>query len=241
MKSLFLASIFHQRFYPKVNRFTYQGFYIQFSLKDMKQLQGTFFGLNRFNLFSFYEKDHGQRDGSSLIDWAKNKLNQAFISECDDIILQTFPRVLGYVFNPVSFWFCYYKEKLVGIICEVNNTFGESHLYLIKSSQASLTKEFHVSPFYPVSGHYDFDFSLEDKAIINYHDQQKLQLTTMITGTNIPWTNKNWLYLFLKFPFYTLTVMFLIHYQAIKLFYKKSIFYKKPLKMNKEMTYELHN
>ena len=134
MKSLFKASIYHKRLFPKANKFRYSGFYIKFSIDSLQTLKSLVFSVNRFNLFSFYEKDHGYRDGSKLDTWAINTLGKAGLANFDGrIVLQTFPRVLGYVFNPVSFWYCYKHDKLAAVICEVNNTFGESHSYVIKN------------------------------------------------------------------------------------------------------------
>ena len=105
MKSLFKASIYHKRFFPKANEFRYSGFYIKFSIDRLQTLKSLLFSVNNFNLFSFYEKDHGYRDGSSLDTWARDTLGKAGVTNFDGkIFLQTFPRVLGYVFNPVSFW-----------------------------------------------------------------------------------------------------------------------------------------
>ena len=152
MKSLFKASIYHKRFFPKSNEFRYSGFYIKFSIDRLNSLKSFLFSVNKFNLFSFYEKDHGYRDGSQLDAWVRDTLGEAGLNNFDGkIILQTFPRVLGYVFNPVSFWYCYSNDKLTAVICEVNNTFGESHSYVIKNqnnNNVTLPKEFHVSPFY---------------------------------------------------------------------------------------------
>ena len=80
MKSLFRAKIFHKRFLPRINKFTYSGFYIKFSLGNLQELESLLFSVNKFNLFSFYEKDHGYRDGSSLEVWANVTLRKAGIN-----------------------------------------------------------------------------------------------------------------------------------------------------------------
>ncbi len=243
MKGLFKAKIYHKRFHPKVNEFTYGGFFIRFQLDKMNSMSSRFFSINRFNLFSFYEKDHGERDGSSLYTWAQKMLAAAGLNHFKgDLVLQTFPRVLGYVFNPVSFWYCYSENELLAVICEVNNTFGESHNYVLKKYPGSqvntLEKQFHVSPFYPVSGKYEFNFKDQNFIHINYFDQGRLQLATSVQGTEIEWSDKNLLKLFIQYPFYTFFVVVLIHFQAAKLFFKKINFYTKPQKLNKELTYE---
>ncbi|MBY0413859.1 MAG: DUF1365 domain-containing protein [Bdellovibrionales bacterium] len=243
MKALFKARIYHKRFLPRVNEFIYTGYYIKFSLSEVQNLNSLFFSVNKFNLFSFFEKDHGPKDGSSLIGWASDILNKSGIKDFSGTVtLQTFPRVLGYVFNPVSFWHCYDQDKLVAVICEVNNTFGESHNYVITKDPSQkinvLNKYFHVSPFYGVEGNYEFDLRRPDHIVINYHLNAELQLSTGISGKEISFNDKNLLKLFFRYPFYTLTIVALIHYQALKLFLKRIRFYSKPEKGKSEVTYE---
>ncbi len=238
MKSLYRASIFHRRKKPKLNEFSYKGFYIRFDINKLEELKGSIFGLNRFNLFSFYEKDHGYRDQRSLESWAKSQLAKAKVEGCDRIELQTFPRVMGYVFNPVSFWFCFKKNEVLAVICEVNNTFGESHNYLIRGNQGELPKDFHVSPFFPVEGKYRFNFEHENQVVINYFQDDELSLETSIKGAAIEWSFKNFLKLFIQYPLYTFMVVVLIHLQAIKLWFKKATFYTLPKKKDKDLTYE---
>lgn len=243
MKKLFKAKIYHKRFIPRVNEFIYSGFYIKFNINELSLLDSKAFSINKFNLFSFYEKDHGFKNNTSLQLWVREILEKVGIPTFEGtVLLHTVPRVLGYVFNPVSFFYCYKENKLQAIICEVNNTFGESHNYVLIPNNDQLTyhlaKEFHVSPFYDVKGEYLFDFSNNDIIIINYILNSELQLITSVAGEEVPWSDKNLLKLFFQYPFYTIFVVFLIHYQALKLFLKKIKFYKKPIKLEKELTYE---
>lgn len=248
MKKLYLAKIFHKRFYPRSNEFTYPGFFIKFDIDRAEELGSALFGYNKFRAFSFYDRDHGNRDGSSLRDWAVSILKKAGISQYQGrIILQTFPRVFGHVFNPVSFWFCYDDAKgkeseVKAIICEVNNTFGESHSYVLTNKPLEnihyIDKEFHVSPFYDIEGFYRFDFKNQNRVAIDLYFEDKLQLCTFIHGKEVLWSSFELLKLLGKFPFYSFIVLFLIHYQALKLFLKKIQFYSKPEKSNKEVSYE---
>ncbi len=246
MRKLFKAHIYHKRFLPTINEFIYGGFFIQFSLSEMNELKSKLFGVNSFNLFSFYTKDHGDRIGGNLQEWAKKTLKEAGVSSFNGkIVLQTFPRVLGYVFNPVSFWFCYEEEEVLAIICQVNNTFGESHSYVLKNkpchNKKTLKKKFHVSPFYDVKGDYEFDFTTKNIAKIIYKDDGVTQLITSIKGTSIHWSDLSLLRLFFQFPLYTLFVIFAVHYQALKLFIKKNKFYTKPEKPINGVSYEQTN
>lgn len=238
MKALYQAKIYHRRSSPRVNEFTYSGFYIRFDLAKVEDLAGALFGVNRFNLFSFYDRDHGYRDERSLKSWIEDQLAEAGIQGCDHFELQTFPRVLGYVFNPVSFWYCYRGNELEAVLCEVNNTFGESHNYLIKGFAGELPKEFHVSPFFDVSGHYQFNFKQSNLVIINYFENKELLLTTSIKGEEILWSTKNFLKLFVRYPFFTMSVVLLIHFQALKLWLKRATFYSLPKKLEKDLTYD---
>jgi DUF1365 family protein len=243
MKKLYRASIYHKRFYPRINEFFYRGFYIRFNLSKVTELNGSLFSVNKFNIFSFYTVDHGDRKGGDLHTWGLDKLSQAGIHNFKGHFeIQTFPRVLGHVFNPVSFWYAIEEGVTKAIICEVNNTFGESHNYVLGDSpmerKITTAKEFHVSPFYPVEGEYDFNFMIEDRVSIDLINHSKLQLHTYIKGSEIEWSTKNFLKLFAFYPIYSFIVLFLIHYQALKLFLKKIQFYSKPVKEAKEVTYE---
>lgn len=246
MKELYRAKFFHKRFFPKKNEFCYSGFYIKFSVDKLEDLKNPLFSVNRFNLFSFHEKDHGYRDNRSLRSWAQATLAEAGISDFKgEIILQTYPSVLGHVFNPVSFWYCYDEtntNQLVAVICAVNNTFGESHNYVIQKDLANyktkLDKEFHVSPFYDVEGTYEFNFKKRNFVGINYFFDGKLQLATYVNGSKLEWKTSNFLKLFLRYPLYSFMVLGLIHYQALKLFLKKMKFYTKPEKIKRDVTFE---
>lgn len=243
MKALFKSKIYHKRFLPRVNEFSYSGYYIKFSLDAIDNLKSKVFSVEGFNLFSFYKCDHGYRDGTSLKGWVIDTLKLAGVFDFNGKVeLQTFPRVMGYVFNPVSFWYCYQDEKIIAVICEVNNTFGESHNYVLKNDPTgnviSLNKCFHVSPFYDVKGSYKFDFRRPDSVKIDYYLNDVLQLNTAVKGEEIPFTDLNLMKLFIKYPLFTLFNVFLIHFQALKLFMKKNKFYSKPEKVNCEVTYE---
>jgi hypothetical protein len=197
---------------------------------------------NRFAWISFYDKDHGNGNDHSL-DWVESILQESGVSDVDgEIWLHTFPRILGYVFNPVSFWFCHNSNgALKVVLAEVNNTFGERHTYLLLPPEGSAEivygkaletrKIFHVSPFFDLLGNYVFHFLKKDQqhlSKIEYFVDQELQLITSISGREYPITSKTKLRAILSFPMMTFGVMLKIHWQALILWKKGVKFYKKP-------------
>jgi DUF1365 family protein len=159
-----------------------------------------------------------------------------------DVHLNTFPKAFGYVFNPVSFWYFHNEaQQCRAILCEVNNTFGERHFYLLNNpnSDAPLNKgmllhakkEFHVSPFFPVSGRYEFRFAGDASrtmARINYFDGKVQQLSTSVSGELVHPSTLLWGKTLLKYGWFTLAVIAKIHWQAIKLLLKGAKFHGKP-------------
>jgi len=156
------------------------------------------------------------------------------------------PRVLGYVFNPVSFWLCYDEQKPSGqplraVICEVNNTFGEHHAYVCAGDEGqaiqpdhwfTAEKYFHVSPFLPREGHYAFRFRCDSEQffawIVYYDKNQNKTLTTTLQGQLKPFSTTNRCKAFFKYPLITLKATALIHWQAIKIVQKGIRYIKKP-------------
>ena len=248
MPQIFVAKTMHKRFFPRENHFIYSVYYLALPLSQLKQLlQGTMFSVNRFALFSFYEKDYGARDGSPLEVWARNLFVQHGVDIPDgEIVLFTMPRILGYAFNPVSFWMCFDVQKnLRAVIAEVNNTFGETHSYICVNKDGApidpeawlkAEKLFHVSPFLERKGSYAFRFNVgaEKLAIwIDYFvEAGQKQLATSLIGTLIPFSNVTLLKAFLAIPFVTIKTIILIHWQAVVLAFKKIRYIDKPQQLS---------
>ncbi len=239
---IYTAKVMHKRLFPKVNQFTYGVYYLALPL-PAEPLPGR--------LLSFRDKDHGQRDGSEIGVWAKSVLMAYGLdAPVEHMMLITMPRVLGYVFNPVSFFLCLDQQKqLRAVICEVHNTFGEQHSYLCaRSDHAPITSDewleadklFHVSPFLPREGHYKFRFALAGKNLgiwIDYHDaQQDKQLITSLTGTLSPLDAASLRRAFWTHPLVTLKVIGLIHWQAARLFSKGIRYVVKPLQLHEKLS-----
>lgn len=248
---LLIADVSHARQRPKRNAFSYGVYYLCFALDEIAQLKNGILSLNRFNLFSFHERDHAKRDGQPLEPWIRKVLADYNITQADGrVILLTLPRVLGYVFNPVSFWFCLDKDNnLRAVLSEVSNTFHDRHCYISchedrrpiqPDDLLRAEKVFHVSPFIDVTGYYMFRFVYRDNKIgvwIDHYNDEGLLLTTSLTGKRKPLTTRNLLHAFFRYPLVTFKVIGLIHYQAIIIWLFKGIRYRpRPIPPSTEVS-----
>jgi DUF1365 family protein len=239
--ALYFGEVVHTRSRPRRHRLRYSVFSL---LIDLDKLEDTaascrLFSLNRFNLFSFHENDHGTA-GYSVKQWVKIELSDAGIdTENGPIRLLCYPRLLGYVFNPLSVYFCYRpNEELAAILYEVHNTFGERHAYLIrvdgtgtKPIRQSCDKQLHVSPFIGMDARYDFRISPPGEEIIltiAESDVQGVLLQAAFTGTRRPLTDRTLLQAFFRYPLMTLKIIVGIHWEALRLWRKGAEVYKKP-------------
>ena len=252
------GAVKHRRFRPAKNAFGYSVFTLSIPMRarrdDPTLLSKHGLRDNRFGLFSFFDRDHGLGNQDSL-SWMETILEENNIQHVDgEIWLQTFPRVLGYVFNPVSFWICTQADGQVqAVLAEVNNTFGERHCYLLhhdsgKAVQSGETlvskKVFHVSRFCDVRGEYHFRFLFPQDSHskrnivcrIELHEDGAPLINTSISGLAQA-LSKSTLYLaFLRYPLMSLGVIGRIHWQALKLWLKGVPFYSKPQPPELEIT-----
>ena len=249
---LIKGDIMHHRFFPKTNSFRYKSTYISFPISKIKSLKKTLFSLNGFNFFGFFESDYGDNNRATekKIDaWINSILAENNISNISEIVLVSHPRVLGYAFNPVSFWLCMNaKNELIAVLSEVNNTCGQKHNYLcFKDDLTAINsndwleskKEFYVSPFMKVEGNYKFRFEYLENHInfyINYVVDDQLKLSTSLKCSFKEFSNKNLLLSFAKMPFFTFKTVILIHYQALKLYLKSIKFYPCPKDLDTKLT-----
>lgn len=239
---LLCGTVMHRRLRPVLHRFAYRVFFLRLKLSELESAENRLFSLNRFNLASFHFRDHGARDGTHPLVWIRAVLAREDLQSADgEIWLHCFPRVLGYVFNPVSFWFCHSRNgALRAVLAEVNNTFGERHCYLLAypdgrpiddGQTLGVRKVFHVSPFFPVSGNYVFRFGEAGGARISridFHDDDGPMLLTSISGRAQPLTASRLLRAVAARPLMTLGVMGRIHWHALRLWAKRVPFFPKP-------------
>ena len=246
---LIKGDIMHYRFFPKKNHFDYKSTYISFPISKLKELRKPLFSLSKFNLYGFYQSDYGTKDSANIEQWIKQILHSNNIDNINHIVLVTHPRVLGYVFNPVSFWLCFDEQKrLIAVLSEVNNTCGQKHCYLCFKEDLSeikaddwleAKKEFYVSPFMEIEGKYKFRFQFKDNQMqffINYLVDDKLKLSTSLKCNFTEFNSSNLLLAFVKMPFFTLKTIILIHYQALKLWFKSIKHYRCPKPLNINLT-----
>ena len=249
--SIYNGTVIHKRFKPKTHFFKYSVFSLFIDLSELIYLDKSIkiFSYNKFNLVSFYEKDHGNRDGSSLIMWVKKNLEDNNIdSKNIKVKLLCYPRILGYVFNPLSVFYIYdINEKIICILYEVKNTFGEQHTYVFKVDndqnhyQHNCSKKFHVSPFIEMNCKYFFRLlkpGQKISVIIDQYQSDEKILYASQDGLRVDFTTKELIKSYLKHPLMTLKIISAIHFEAFKLWVKGIKFIKKKLKIKNNITFE---
>ena len=258
------GQVMHQRLRPARNAFTYPTYFLLLPMRSLHDKPGNSGALahNRRGALSFHDSDHGE-GGDNAVVWLDALLQREGIDDAvGELWLHTYPRVLGYTFKPVSFWYCHRADgTLRAIVAEVNNTFGERHCYLLDPPQGitygqelSADKVFHVSPFCTLAGSYRFRFlhsggagqgnanmgSIgKTVARIDYYDgapEAGPVLKTSVSGTLEPLTAASVRKALWRYPAMTLGVMARIHWQAFKLWRKRVGFHRKPHLPNDSVT-----
>ena len=248
--AIYTGTVIHKRFKPRLHFFKYKVFSLLIDLSELNILDKniSFFSYNRFNLISFFDKDHGERDGTSLVEWVRKNLKDNKIDhENIKIKLLCYPRILGYVFNPLSIFYIYNKkEELISILYEVKNTFGEQHTYIFKVENDNLLqhnceKKFHVSPFIEMNCNYFFRILKPAQKISVIIDQYQLNekiLYASQDGTRADFTSSELIKSYLKHPLMTFKIISAIHFEAFKLWTKGIKFIKKKFKVKNNITFE---
>ena len=246
---IYNGEVTHTRFKPVRHFLKYKTFSLLIDLDEINLLDKSIgiFSHNKFNIFSFYDKDHGDRDGSNLKDWVISNLKKFRIKEnITNIKVLCYPRILGYVFNPLSIFYCYEKDKLVAIFYEVKNTFNEQHTYIfkIKNNEEIIQKcrkKFYVSPFMDMETFYNFKLlNPNDKlsVFIKQTDADGTILTATQTGDKKEFSFKQLAINFIKYPLMTIKIISSIHYEALLLWKKGAIYRKREVKLKNNLSFE---
>ena len=240
------GTVMHARFAgkhsPAAHSFVYPLFFVALPLSTLQNAGNRWFGVERARPLSLRYRDCGARDGAPPEVWIRQLLAAEGITAADgEVVLQTFPRVLGFVFNPVSFWFCHDQAgELRAVLAEVSNTFGDHHNYLVvHGDQRPITatdtlgarKVFHVSPFFPVAGDYRFRFDLSSqrrRVDIDYWLDGERVLATALVGVPQALDAATVLRALLLQPLLTFGVVWRIHWQAARLWWKRAVFHSRP-------------
>ena len=229
----------HVRYTPFERRFDYRIFMIDIDIDRLEEAakSSVFFSVGTPNLFSFKQKDHGAKDGSALRPWAEAEFSKAGLSlDGGHIRLVTFPRGLFYKFAPLSIWFGHGPDReLRGVIYEVNNTFGETHCYVAKAgsgrNQHKSDKNFHVSPFWDVTGQYRFTLypagKKLDVVIDSIVDGDRIHMAN-IKAKELPATSANFLKTSIAKPLSAIGVTIGIHWEALWLWLRGAGYRSKP-------------
>lgn len=231
---LYRGTVMHQRFVPVAHRFAYRVFAVVVDITRLDQAdrQSRLFSINRFNLVSVHESDHGRRDGSPLADHVRGLMTRDGVA-VDRILMLCYPRILGYVFNPLTVYFGYDRDaRLRSVVYEVSNTFGESHSYVCPVAAEALTpaglrqhrpKTFHVSPFLGMDLDYHFRVLPPGRAVrIRIHEtgDGRPVLAATFAGRHRRLDTAGLLGACLSLPLMTLKVIAAIHFEAARLWFK---------------------
>jgi DUF1365 family protein len=230
--------VWHRRLRPVEHAFRYPGYFLMLPLRSLRTQPDAALRRNRLGWLSFHDSDHGE-GGCDALAWFEQLLHSEGIADADgEVWLHTFPRVLGYVFKPVSFWYAHRADgSLAAVLAEVNNTFGERHAYLLAgpdldwSREQVARKQFHVSPFCEVRGEYRFRFERgEDRTLarVDLHDEDGPLLQTSVGGVLYPLDGATVRRAFFGTPLMTLGVVARIHWHALRLWAKRVPFHGKP-------------
>tara|TARA_Y100000590_G_scaffold80547_1_gene89468 strand:+ start:631 stop:1404 length:774 start_codon:yes stop_codon:yes gene_type:complete len=250
---LFSAVVIHERFKPFVNRFKYNVLSMFIDYDELFNLSKSikFFSYNKFNFFSFNEKDHGFRDGRLLKEYIyyflkKNKIVHKKLK----IKILCYPRIFGYVFNPLSIIYCFDENKLIAIFYEVKNTPNEQHTYLFGCNNGlnrdifkhSCKKVFYVSPFIGMKCNYNFRTKIPDNKVsvfIEVLDNSKNKiLFASQNGKKIKFSSISLIKYILINPLIMYKVIFFILYQSVIIMFKGGKYYSRKKKTKDSITFE---
>lgn len=250
---LMLGDVMHVRFTPKRHQFRYRVASLLLDLDRLEEIAARTrtLSINRFNLFSFFEKDHGPRDGSPLKPWVEAAFAGAGRPiDGGRVLMMCFPRTLGYVFDPLTTYWGYKADgTLAGVLYQVKNTFGDQHCYMVGAPEGRkpgtplsqiAEKCFHVSPFFSIDGQYRFRID---------EPGDRLKILIRLVGSDgadrmiathaarrVPLTDRALLKTLITHPLDTFKVIGAIHLEALRLLRKGAVFHKRPSPPEKQIS-----
>lgn len=249
--AIYPGTLMHNRISPKKHQFSYKVASWLLDLDELRDIDRRhwLFSRNRFNLIAFYDKDYGDGSGHCLKQQVNDLLNSNHIESAEQVLLFCYPRVLGYVFNPLSVYFCLRSGQLIAVVYEVSNTFGERHSYVIEAEQIKnekttirqmANKKLHVSPFFPMDCFYRFRTSIPSEEValsISLHSHHPLSeknqkvFAAVFKGARQSISDKSTLKLALALPLQTFKVVAAIHWEALRIWLKGiRLYHHKPAK-----------
>jgi DUF1365 family protein len=242
--ALYFGEVMHARLKPMGHRFSYR---VMSLLMDLDRLeaadrQSPLFGVNRAALYSFREKDHGERDGSRLRLYVQRRAAERGVDLTGGrVLLLCYPRLFGFTFNPLSVYFCYRAGgELALIIYEVRNTFGEIHAYVLPVKPGELSdagvrqqqdKLFYVSPFIEMAMRYHFRVLPPGERVklrILETDREGPLLAATFSGRRRALTTAALLRSFFSLPLVSVKIVAAIHWQALRLWLKGTRMVPRP-------------
>lgn len=241
--ALYVGSVMHARLKPAVHRFTYSVFSLLVDLDRLDEAgrQSRLFSVNRANVVSFHERDHIDGDHPTLRVYADALLARAGVGPARRILLVCYPRILGYVFNPISVYYAYGEaDRLVALIYEVRNTFGERHTYVCPVAEGEETpagvrqdraKRFYVSPFIEMDMRYHFRMLPPGDEIrwrILETDRDGPLLSATFSGRLHALDTATLTRLMVRMPLLTLKIVAGIHFEALRLWRKNVRLVRRP-------------
>lgn len=252
---LYFGHVMHARTRPAQHRFRYGVFSLLLDIDSLDMLgrASALFSVDRFNLFSFHTRDHGPRDGTPLRAHITRLLAQSGVDMAGDtaedkaedtvgpIKLLCYPRILGYVFNPLSIYYCYRQSgELAALVYQVHNTFGDTHSYVAPVAadetdgrviRQARDKHLHVSPFVGMAATYRFTLTDPAQQIavhIREEDEDGPFLLATFDGTARPFSTRSLVAAFFRYPLMTFKVMGAIHFEALRLWLKGVPYFARP-------------
>lgn len=234
--ALYSGDVVHARLRPRRHRLRYRVFWLLLDLAELDTIDRRLrlLSRNRFNLLGFHDRDHGDGSGRPLRDQILELLDREGVDiGAGAIRLLTMPRVLGYVFNPISLYYCHRPDgRLAAMVYEVTSTFGERHTYVLPVAagdaaedriRQTADKRLYVSPFMTMGMRYDFRGKAPSEALtllIDGFDREGLLIATAMRGRRRPLTDRTILTTALSMPLLTLKVIAGIHWEALRLWLK---------------------